>query len=56
MELKDFKQDDVVYIYYADDVCKEVENWYYNLDGFPVEFTERLVVSTIGKLLEKLKK
>lgn len=56
IHLKDLKENDVVYIYCTDDVYRDIENWYYNIKGFPGEVTERLVVSTIGELLEKLKK
>ena len=53
--MKGLKQDGVVYIYYTDDVYGNIENWYYDIEGFPAKFIEGLVVSTIGELLEKLK-
>ncbi len=55
IDLKGLKQDGVVYIYYTDDVYGDVENWYYDIEGFPAKSIKGLVVSTIGELLEKLK-
>lgn len=53
IKISNLKQTDLVYVFRKEGVLM---NWYYNVEGLPIKFVEKLEITTIENLLEEVRK